>query len=40
MYIPIALYHAEMDGKLVIGNKVVILGFGVGYSWGGTVITW
>lgn len=38
--IPIALKHAELDGKLKKGNKVMLLGFGVGYSWGGTIITW
>jgi 3-oxoacyl-[acyl-carrier-protein] synthase-3 len=36
--IPIALYHAELEGKLKRGNKVLLLGFGVGYSWGGTVV--
>jgi 3-oxoacyl-[acyl-carrier-protein] synthase-3 len=38
--IPIALYHAQKDGKLKRGNKVMIIGFGVGYSWGGTIMTW
>jgi 3-oxoacyl-[acyl-carrier-protein] synthase-3 len=38
--IPIALYHAEKEGKIKPGSKVLILGFGVGYSWSGTVITW
>ena len=36
--IPIALYHAEQEGKLKRGDKVMILGFGVGYSWAGTII--
>lgn len=36
--IPIAMYHAVKEGKLKKGNKVMILGFGVGYSWAGTVI--
>ncbi len=37
--IPIALSHAFKDGKIKKGDKVMVLGFGVGYSWGGTVIT-
>ncbi len=38
--IPIALKHAEKEGKLKSGYKVMLLGFGVGYSWGGTIIEW
>lgn len=38
--IPIALKNAEKEGVLKNGMKVVVLGFGVGYSWGGTVIRW
>lgn len=34
--IPIALYHARKEGKLT-GN-VLLAGFGVGYSWGGSII--
>jgi 3-oxoacyl-[acyl-carrier-protein] synthase-3 len=34
--IPIALYEAQKEGKLQ-GN-VLLAGFGVGYSWGGTVL--
>lgn len=34
--IPIALYHAQKEGKLC-GN-VLLAGFGVGYSWGGVII--
>lgn len=37
--IPIALKMALEDGKLEKGDKVMLLGFGVGYSWGGVVIT-
>lgn len=36
--IPIALYHAINDNKIKKGDKVVIAGFGVGYSWGSTII--
>jgi len=38
--IPIALKHAQLDGKLKTGDNVMILGFGVGYSWAGTIIKW
>jgi 3-oxoacyl-[acyl-carrier-protein] synthase III len=38
--IPIALKDAEMQGKLGDGDKVVLVGFGVGLSWGATLITW
>jgi 3-oxoacyl-[acyl-carrier-protein] synthase-3 len=38
--IPIALVHAEREGKLVRGMKVMLVGFGVGLSWGGLVVTW
>lgn len=38
--IPIALRDAERDGRLKRGDKVLIMGFGVGLSWGGTVLTW
>jgi len=34
--IPIALYHAKIDG-LIKGN-ILLAGFGVGYSWAGTVL--
>jgi 3-oxoacyl-[acyl-carrier-protein] synthase-3 len=36
--IPIALYHAEKENRLKKGDKVMLLGFGVGYSWGGTIL--
>ena len=36
--IPIALKRAEAEGKLRIGMKVMIMGFGVGLSWGGTIL--
>lgn len=37
--IPIALYHAIKINKVQPGQKVMIVGFGVGLSWAGTVIT-
>lgn len=38
--IPIALYDMVQQGRLKKGDKVLIMGFGVGLSWGGTVLTW
>lgn len=35
--IPIALYEAQQEGRL--SGKVLLAGFGVGYSWGATVLT-
>ena len=36
--IPIALYEAIKEKKVAKGSKVLIAGFGVGYSWAGTVL--
>ncbi len=36
--IPIALYHAMQEGKIKKGSKVMIMGFGVGYSWAGSLL--
>jgi 3-oxoacyl-[acyl-carrier-protein] synthase-3 len=36
--IPIAMKHAFAEGKIKKGSRVLIAGFGVGYSWGGTVL--
>jgi 3-oxoacyl-[acyl-carrier-protein] synthase III len=38
--IPIALRQAEEDGRLLPGMRVLLVGFGVGLSWGVTIITW
>jgi len=38
--IPIALKHASSDGKLKEGSLVMLVGFGVGYSWGATLLRW
>lgn len=37
--LPIALKKAIKDGSVTPDSKVLITGFGVGYSWGGTVLT-
>jgi 3-oxoacyl-[acyl-carrier-protein] synthase-3 len=38
--IPIALVDAMQNGRLHAGDLVLVLGFGVGYSWGGALLTW
>jgi 3-oxoacyl-[acyl-carrier-protein] synthase III len=38
--IPIALCDAFDQGLIKPGNKILIVGFGVGYSWGATIIKW
>lgn len=38
--IPIALKRAEEEGRIKENDKVLIIGFGVGLSWGSTIITY
>lgn len=38
--IPIALTEAQREGVLRRGMRVMLLGFGVGLSWGGLVLEW
>ncbi|MBV8867005.1 MAG: ketoacyl-ACP synthase III [Acidobacteriaceae bacterium] len=38
--IPIALAHALDEGRLKEGSLVMLVGFGVGYSWGATLLRW
>ncbi|MDR1979090.1 MAG: ketoacyl-ACP synthase III [Synergistaceae bacterium] len=38
--IPLALRDAAREGRLKKGDRVVVMGFGVGLSWGGTVLRW
>jgi 3-oxoacyl-[acyl-carrier-protein] synthase-3 len=38
--IPIALHQAQQDGRLKPGALVMLVGFGVGYSWGATLVRW
>ena len=38
--IPIALKNATAAGVLQPGAKVMLVGFGVGYSWGATIVHW
>ena len=38
--IPIALKQAAQEGRLASGALIVLVGFGVGYSWGATLLRW
>lgn len=38
--IPIALARAAAQGRLKPKERVMVLGFGIGLSWGGTMIRW
>lgn len=36
--IPIALREAQLSGRIKRGDKVLIAGFGIGFSWGATIL--
>ncbi|MDT8393399.1 MAG: ketoacyl-ACP synthase III [Bacteroidales bacterium] len=36
--IPIALYHAIADGRIKLGDRLILAGFGVGFSWAGCTL--
>lgn len=38
--IPIALKRAALTGKLREGDRVMVVGFGVGYSWASALVRW
>jgi 3-oxoacyl-[acyl-carrier-protein] synthase III len=38
--IPIALVHAIHERKVTPGNLIMMIGFGVGYSWAATLVRW
>jgi 3-oxoacyl-[acyl-carrier-protein] synthase-3 len=38
--IPIALHSARAEGRLKQGMLAMLVGFGVGYSWGATLLRW
>jgi 3-oxoacyl-[acyl-carrier-protein] synthase-3 len=38
--IPIALRDAELQGRLKPGMRVLLVGFGVGLSWGACIVNW
>ena len=38
--IPIALARAYRDGRVHAGQTLALVGFGVGFSWGGVIVDW
>ena len=38
--LPLALEHAERDGRLQTGHRVLLGAFGAGFTWGATVVEW
>ena len=38
--IPLALQNAWSEGRLKAGQQVMLVGFGVGLSWGATILSW
>ncbi len=38
--IPIAIKNAILENKIRPGMRILLLGFGVGYSWGATIVKW
>jgi 3-oxoacyl-[acyl-carrier-protein] synthase-3 len=38
--LPLALEHAERDGRLRTGHRVLLGAFGAGFTWGATVVNW
>src|SRR5262249_50749835 len=38
--IPIALSDAVTQNRVQPGTRILLAGFGVGYSWGATILTW
>ena len=38
--IPIALKNLQNKGRLQVGSKLLLAGFGVGLSWGACIVTW
>jgi 3-oxoacyl-[acyl-carrier-protein] synthase III len=38
--LPIALAHAQEQGRLQAGSRILLAAFGAGLTWGGLVVTW
>ena len=38
--LPLALEHAEREGRLQTGHRVLLGAFGAGFTWGATVVQW
>jgi 3-oxoacyl-[acyl-carrier-protein] synthase-3 len=38
--VPIALHEALQEGKIRAGDKVLLISFGAGATWGATLLEW
>ncbi|WP_116215253.1 3-oxoacyl-ACP synthase III family protein [Streptomyces olivoreticuli] len=38
--LPFGLAHAAAEGRIKTGDRVLLVGFGAGLTWGSTVLTW
>jgi len=38
--IPIAIRDAQVEGIIAPGDRLLLTGFGVGYSWGACIVDW
>ena len=38
--IPIAIRDAQLEGRIVPGSRLLLVGFGVGLSWGACIVDW
>ncbi|WP_344124258.1 ketoacyl-ACP synthase III [Streptomyces blastmyceticus] len=38
--LPFGLAHAAAEGRIKAGDRVLLVGFGAGLTWGSTVLTW
>jgi 3-oxoacyl-[acyl-carrier-protein] synthase-3 len=38
--IPVSLYEARRDGRILEGSLVLMVAFGGGLTWGGTLLRW
>jgi len=38
--IPLALDQVVREGKVASGDRIILVGFGAGLTWGGTLMQW
>jgi 3-oxoacyl-[acyl-carrier-protein] synthase-3 len=38
--IPLALDEAVRDGRIVVGQRLLLIGVGGGFTWGSVFLTW
>jgi len=38
--VPIALHEAVLEGRIRTGDKVLLVSFGAGATWGATLLEW